>query len=275
MPKPKKIDYIFLFAVLALSAIGLVMIFSASPTMGVKHGDAFFYIKHHIFYLGLGVLALLYSFNLDLENLQKRAVAVFGLAVALLLLVFIPGVGRNVLGASRWIDLGLLSFQPSEFIKIALVLFLAKWLADNQAKLPDPVKGFLPPLFFLGLVSVPIMLQPDMGTTITLATTVFAMLFIAGTEVGHILAVGGLGVLGLIVLSVVSPYRLRRLTSFLDPWQDPQGAGFQVIQSLIAVGSGGLLGVGLGASRQKYSYLPQQFTDFIFAILCEELGLIG
>jgi len=243
--------------------------------MGVKHGDTFYYIKRHIFYLVLGCLSLLYALKLDLENLKKRAFYVFALSVGLLLLVFIPGVGRNVLGASRWIDLGLLSFQPSELIKLALVLFLAKWLADNQAKISNLLLGFLPPLCFLGLAALLIMLQPDMGTTITLAATVFAMLFIAGAEFQHLLGVGGIAAIGALVISVTSPYRLRRLTAFLDPWQDPQGAGFQVIQSLIAVGSGGLMGLGLGASRQKYSYLPQQFTDFIFAILCEELGLIG
>jgi cell division protein FtsW len=275
MPKPEKIDYPFLLVVLALLAIGLIMVFSASPVMGLKHGDTFYYVKRHIFYLILGLLALYYGMHLDLDNLKNRAVPILLASIALLAAVFIPGVGRKVLGASRWIDLGLLSFQPSELIKFSMVLFTAKWLSERQATIKDFIRGIIPPLVWLGLVSLFIIKQPDIGTTLTIGATVFAMLFIAGAEIWQLLSLAGIGIMGMIGLSFISPYRLRRLTAYLNPWSDPQGAGFQIIQSLLAVGSGGLFGLGLGASRQKFFYLPQQFTDFIFAILCEELGFFG
>jgi cell division protein FtsW len=270
--KPR-LDYLFLFSVLALSAVGLTMVFSASPSMSLKYGDAFYFIKRHLLYLSLGFLALYYGLRLDLENLKSKAPLIFFVSVFLLLLVFIPGVGRKISGASRWIELGLLSFQPSEIIKFSLVIFLAKWLSEN--KISNFVKGVLPPLLWLGLVSLLIMKQPDLGTVITLSATVLVMLFAAGIQIWHLWLLIAFGVVGVAAISLTVPYRLQRLRAFLDPWQDPQGIGFQVIQSLLAVGSGGLFGLGLGASRQKFFYLPQQFTDFIFAILCEELGFVG
>ncbi|MFA4906536.1 MAG: putative lipid II flippase FtsW [Candidatus Margulisiibacteriota bacterium] len=261
----KKLDYIFLFSVLALSAIGLIMVFSASPTMAMKHGDAYYYLKRHLLYLVLGLAALYYGLKLDLENIKSKALPIMAVSVLLLLLVFIPGVGRKVLGASRWIDLGPLSFQPSELIKFSTVLFMAKWLSE---------KNFKQAIWCLPILLL-ILKQPDMGTVITIGAAVFAMLFVAGAEVRHLLALAGLAAASVLFLSLTVAYRMRRLVAYLDPWKDPQGVGFHIIQSLLAVGSGGIFGLGLGASRQKFFYLPQQFTDFIFAILCEELGFIG
>lgn len=275
MQKPKGLDYIFLFSVLALSAIGLIMVFSASPTMAMKHGDTFYYLKRHLFYLAIGLLALYYGLRLDLQILKSKSMLIFIVSILLLVLVFIPGVGRKILGASRWIDLGLLSFQPSEIIKFSMVLFLAKWLSDKKDMVKDLIRGVIPPLVWLGLVSFLIIKQPDLGTVITISSTVFAMLFFAGAQIWQLFSFGGLGILGILAVSFTSPYRLRRMMAYLDPWRDPQGVGFHIIQSLLAVGSGGIFGLGLGASRQKFFYLPQQFTDFIFAILCEELGFIG
>ncbi|MFH1387251.1 MAG: putative lipid II flippase FtsW [bacterium] len=275
MQKSKPIDYFFLFSVLALSAIGLIMVFSASPTMAIKHGDTFYYLKKQLFYIAIGVIALLYGLRLDLDNLKSKTYPIMGIAIFLLALVFVPGVGRKVLGASRWIDLGILSFQPSEFIKFAMVLFMAKWLTDNQEHVGDLIKGFVPPLFWLGLVSLLILKQPDLGTVITIGATVFAMLLVAGVNTNYLLSLGSLAGIGVLIISLTTPYRMRRLLAFVDPWKDPQGVGFHIIQSLLAVGSGGLFGLGLGGSRQKFFYLPQQFTDFIFAITCEELGFIG
>jgi cell division protein FtsW len=248
------------------------MIFSASPTMGIKVGDAFYYIKRQLFYLILGFLALYWAWQLDLEKLKNFAEIIFLFSFLFLLLVFIPGVGRKALGAVRWIDLGLLSFQPSELIKFSFLLYLAKWLTQER---PNFFQKFVFPVFLLGVVTLPIIKQPDLGTALVLGATVLSLLFLAGLEMRYVWGlwlVGGIGVLGLIFFV---PYRLRRLMAYLNPWQDPQGAGFQIIQSLLAVGSGGIWGLGLGASRQKFFYLPQQFTDFIFAILCEELGFLG
>jgi len=270
-----KLDYLFLFSVLALLAVGLIMVFSASPSMGLKYGDAFYYIKRHLFYLLLGMLALYYGLHLELENLKNKSLPILILSILLLGAVFVPGIGRKVLGASRWIELGLLSFQPSELVKFSMVLFLAKWFSEKKDLIQNFAQGVVFPLFIFILISLLIMKQPDLGTVVVLGATIFSMLFIAGARIGHLLALGGVGVAGIIALSIATPYRLRRLVAYLNPWRDPQGIGFQIIQSLLAVGSGGLLGLGLGASRQKFFYLPQQFTDFIFAILCEELGFIG
>jgi len=270
-----KIDYIYLFSVLALSAVGLIMVISASPTLGLKHGDTFYYIKRELFFLILGMAALYYGLWLNLDNLRNKAYLLFIISIALLILIFVPGVGRRVLGASRWIDLGIISFQPSELIKLTMVVFLARWLADRKDAIKNFSRAILLPLILLGFIGILIIRQPDLGTFIVVAATVFSMLFVAGMEIWQLLSMGSIGVVILIGLSVTSTYRLRRLTAYFDPWKDPQGVGFHIIQSLLAVGSGGLMGLGLGASRQKFFYLPQQFTDFIFAILCEELGLIG
>ena len=255
--------------------MGLLIVFSASPTMGLKLGDTYYFIKKHILYLLLGFSALLYGASLEIDKLRERARLIFGISIFLLLLVYIPGVGKKVSGASRWIDLGIMSFQPSELIKFTMVLFLANLLSGLGEKIKDLMRGLFPALLLIGLVLAIIIAQPDLGTAITIGATAFVMLFAAGAQSLHLLALAGTGALGVLILSLTSPYRMHRLLAFIDPWKDPQGIGFQVIQSLLAVGSGGLMGLGLGASRQKFFYLPQQFTDFIFAILCEELGFIG
>lgn len=280
MPSPanKKqpaFDYLFFFSVLALVSIGTMMIFSASPTLGIKLEDAYYFIKRHLFFLLLGFGALYFGFNIDLENLRKKSNIIFIVSILLLLLVYIPGVGRNISGASRWIDLGFITLQPSELIKFSLILFLAKLLAQMKEKVQDLWRGLMPVLAMVGFVALLIMKQPDLGTTLVITATSFALLFLAGAQRKHLTALAIMGIAGISVISITSTYRLKRLLAYLDPWKDPQGIGFQIIQSLLAVGSGGFWGLGLGASRQKYFYLPQQFTDFIFAILCEELGFIG
>ncbi|MFC1511079.1 putative lipid II flippase FtsW [Candidatus Margulisiibacteriota bacterium] len=273
--KKIKTDYIFLFSVLALSALGLIMVFSASPTMALKLGDSYYFLKRHILNLLLGFSALYFGLRLNLQTLKKWSGLIFVLSVLLLLVVFIPGVGRKISGASRWIDLVIFSFQPSELIKFTLVLFLAGLLSKSKEKNEDFLFGLLLPITIVAGVAGIIIMQPDLGTAISIAATAFVMLFAAGAKLLHLAFIGGFGLVGALVLSLQSPYRLRRLLAFLDPWKDPKGIGFHIIQSLLAVGSGGVTGLGLGASRQKFFYLPQQFTDFIFAIMCEELGFIG
>lgn len=270
-----KIDYILLFSVLALTAIGLIMIFSASPTMALKLGDSYYFIKKHILYLLLGFSALYFGLRMDLGTLRKWSGLIFGISVLLLFLVYIPGVGKKISGASRWIDLVIFTFQPSELIKFTIVLFLASVLSNIKDKITDFIRGLLPILILMGSVLSVILFQPDLGTTITIAAVLFIMLFAAGARSLHLGLLGGVGILAALGLSIGSAYRMQRLIAYLDPWKDPKGVGFHIIQSLLAVGSGGLFGLGLGASKQKYFYLPQQFTDFIFAILCEELGFMG
>lgn len=274
MPKTR-IDYIFLFNVLALTAIGLIMVFSASPTMALKLGDSYYYLKRHILYLLLGFAALYCGLRLDLETLKKWSAPIFVLSLLILLSVYIPGLGKKVSGALRWIDLAIFSFQPSELIKFTMVLFLANMLSKQGEGIKFFFRGLLPPLILVGLVSTIIIMQPDLGTAIAIASTSFVMLFASGANLFHLGLIGLMGMGGIIGVSMSSAYRMRRLIAYLNPWKDPQGVGFHIIQSLLAVGSGGLLGEGLGASRQKFFYLPQQFTDFIFAILCEELGFLG
>jgi cell division protein FtsW len=193
----------------------------------------------------------------------------------LLVLVLIPGVGLVRGGASSWLGVGAFSIQPSEFTKVALILFLAKYLSEHQSKLPSFRKGlvpsFMPVLLAFGLI----ILQPDLGTDMVLVLTCVIMIFIAGARIKHFVAMGSIGLLGFIGLIISAPYRLKRLTGFIDPWQDPKDSGFQITQSLLAIGPGGLLGFGLGQSRQKYQYLPEPQTDFIFSIVSEELGFIG
>jgi cell division protein FtsW len=262
-----RFDYILFFSVLALTAVGTIMVFSASPTMALKLGDSYYFLKRHILYVLLGFAALYLSLRIDLKALKKWSTVILILSVLVLLSVYIPGVGRRISGAARWIDLLIISFQPSELIKFTMVLFLASLLSKRR--------GLLLPLTILGIVLAPIIMQPDLGTAVAIAGAAFIMLFVAGTNLWHLAAIAGVGIAGVIGLSLSSPYRMRRLLGYINPWKDPQGVGFHIIQSLLAVGSGGLFGLGLGASRQKFFYLPQQFTDFIFAILCEELGFLG
>ncbi len=273
--KRMKIDYIFLFSVLALTSIGLIMIFSASPTMALKLGDSYYYLKRHILYLLLGFAALYFGLRSNLDNLKRWAGLILLVSILSLFLVYIPGIGKKISGASRWIDLVIFTLQPSEVIKFTMILFLASILSGTRDNIRDFFRGLLPLLLLIGFVSALIIQQPDLGTALTITAISFIMLFVAGAQLSHLAMVGGVGLLAALALSLRSAYRLRRLVAYFDPWKDPRGVGFHIIQSLLAVGSGGLYGQGLGASKQKYFYLPQQFTDFIFAILCEELGFLG
>lgn len=193
----------------------------------------------------------------------------------LLILVLIPGIGVARTEAQRWIDLGFMRFQPSDLTKFAMVLFAANYLVVKKDKMQEFKKGLLPVLTVTGLAFGLIMLQPDLGTALTIFLTVCILLFGGGARVLHMAGLSLLSVPAVLVLIFLAPYRLARLVSFLNPWADPGGSGWHIIQSLLAIGSGSLAGVGLGASRQKFLYLPEPWTDFIYAIICEELGFIG
>ncbi len=266
-----KPDYILAFIVFAILGIGLIMVFSAQPSMALKTGDALYYFKRHLLHIFFGIAALIIGLRLDYFKLKGWSNILLLGTIILLILVFIPGIGKTIAGASRWIDLQIFSFQPSELAKIILPIFLANFISANKLDL----KNFLKLVLIVGIISALILGQPDLGTAITIALTSFLILYIGGAE-GHHLLISLLIAAGTLAgLTLSSPYRLARIVSFINPWQDPLRGGFQTIQSLLAVGSGGILGLGLGGSRQKFFYLPQQFTDFIYAILCEELGLLG
>jgi cell division protein FtsW len=211
----------------------------------------------------------------DYRKFQRYAKPALIIAVFLLVLVLVPGIGREVAGARRWFRFKMLSFQPSEFANLAVIVYMADFISRKSEMMKDFVKGFLPPLCILGVCSVLILAQPDLGSTVALATVVFIMLFVSGIRPAYLLSLFLLSLPALYVLIFSVPYRRMRILAFLNPWLDPKGSGFQIIQSQIAIGSGGIFGVGLGHSKQKLFYLPAAHTDFIFSIIGEEMGLIG
>ncbi|HEX3015487.1 MAG TPA: stage V sporulation protein E [Desulfobacteria bacterium] len=271
-----KPDYLLLGTILALLAIGVVMVYSSSAVKAhLEFDDPYHFLKLQAIWSLLGVGTLLIAMNFDYMRLYAWAKPLLYIAIVLLILVKVPGVGREVNGAVRWIGLGPLSLQPSEIIKLAMIIFLARLLAVNPDNTKKFVKGLLPPLGLLGLVAVLIMLQPDLGTTLAIAGVTFLMLIAAGARWSHIASLATAGI-GLVVVAIAAaPYRIKRILAFLDPWADPSGKGYQTIHALLALGSGGLFGVGFGQSRQKFLYLPESHTDFIYAIIGEELGILG
>jgi len=267
---------VLLGSILALLGIGFVMVYSSSAVRGyILFDDPYHFLKMEVLWIILGLGAMALSMLVDLRLLRRFAKPILFIAIALLIAVKIPGVGRRVNGADRWIGLGPLSIQPSEVIKLSMVLVMAHLLALEPHKIQSFRKGVLPILGLLGVIAGLIMLQPDLGTTLVIAATAFFMLIAAGARAAHIGSLIGIG-LGLVVASIAAaPYRMRRIFAFLDPWADPLGKGYQTIQALLALGPGGLFGLGLGQSRQKFLYLPENHTDFIFAMIGEELGFVG
>lgn len=252
------------------------MVYSASAVWAsYKFDDSFFFAKRQLLFAGLGVCAMFVIMNIDYWTWRKWSKSLIIICFVLLVLVLVPGVGMTRNGSTSWIGVGAFSIQPSEFMKLAMIAFLSKYLADNQKKITSFKKGLMPSLGLVFLAFGIIMLQPDLGTGTVMVGTCIVMIFVAGARISHFAYLGLVGVAGFVALVASAPYRIKRITSFLDPWEDPLGSGFQVIQSLYAIGPGGLLGMGLGQSRQKFFYLPEPQTDFIFAILAEELGFIG
>ncbi|MBX5435588.1 MAG: stage V sporulation protein E [Alicyclobacillaceae bacterium] len=269
-------DLVILAVTLLLLTFGVVMVHSASSVLSMqKFHDPYYYLKRQLLWAGLGVAAMWAMSNYDYHNLRRWAPRLAVFSFALLVVVLIPGVGVNRNGSQAWLGIGSFGVQPSELAKLALVLFLAHYLADAGERMHSFARGFLPPLLLaLGAVGL-IMLEPDLGQSVVIMGTTVVMLFAAGARLGHLSALGGLGLAGFAALVAEDPERISRITSFLDPWSDPRGSGYQIIQSLYAIGSGGMLGLGLGNSRQKYLYLPEPQTDFIYSILSEELGFLG
>jgi cell division protein FtsW len=264
-------------SVAALTMVGLVMVLSASSVSAfAEYGSSFLFFKRQLLYSVMGSVALLGAARLRYQVWQRAWVPLLGLTFILLILVLHPSAGTVAGGAARWIQVGPVSLQPSELAKFAVVAACASILARNVKTLEkDPVRWIVPLVFIVGGVSLLILLQPDLGTMMVIALTAFVLLFVAGVRLRLLLSTAIVsGALGL-ALIMGEGYRRTRFLSFLHPWSDPHHTGYQIVQSLIALGSGHLFGVGLGASRQKWMYVPNAHTDFIFAILGEELGLIG
>ncbi|WP_370873991.1 stage V sporulation protein E [Oikeobacillus pervagus] len=269
-------DFILIFLTLGLLAIGLIMVYSASAIWAdYKFDDSFFFAKRQLFFAGVGVIAMFMIMNMEYWTWRSWAKVIMIICFCLLILVLIPGIGMVRNGSRSWIGVGAFSIQPSEFMKLAMIVFLAKYLSERQKYITSFKKGLLPTLGIVFSAFGIIMLQPDLGTGTVMVGTCIIMIFISGARISHFVGLGLIGVLGFVGLVISAPYRIKRITSFLDPWSDPLGSGFQIIQSLYAIGPGGLFGLGLGESRQKFFYLPEPQTDFIFAILAEELGFIG
>jgi cell division protein FtsW len=269
-------DPLLLGAVAFLVAIGLVMVFSASSVAAYTtyHDNAYF-LKHQLVYLGAGLAFAYAAYRVDYRKLKQLAPAAIIVSLVLLVLTLIPHVGFATGGARRWLGFHALSFQPSEFAKLALVLFLAAKLAQLGEDVRSLTRGVVPALLVTAMLAIPVFFEPDMGTASLMLFTAFAMIFAAGARLEH-LFLCAFAILPAAAIAIgSSPYKRARVFAFLDPWKDAQNTGFHIVQSLLALGSGGLLGLGLGASRQKYFYLPEAHTDFIFAVLGEELGLLG
>lgn len=259
---------------MVLVALGVVMVFSASSVFALRElGSSTYFLRRHLFYLMAGLCAMIVAMLVDYRLLAKYAKPIFLCSLASLLLVLVAG--REVYGAKRWFQFFGFSFQPSELTKIAVIIYTADFLSRKREKIQNFFLGFMPIMMALGAVCLLVLKQPDLGTTVLIAAVVFIMMFVAGAKLWHMSLVGFLSLPALVYLIAKTPYRLRRIQAFLDPWKDQQGAGFQLVQSQIALGSGGLLGVGLGKSVQKLYYLPAAHTDFILSIIGEELGLFG
>ncbi len=267
--------YWLLIVTIALLGFGSVMVFSASSVMAFSvEGDSYYYLKRQLIYAFLGLGSMAAFSRLGYQQLRKYTNAVLLLSIVLLVLVLFPGIGRTAGGARRWIEIWGFTFQPSEFAKLAVVLFVADLLVKRKNDLKDLTQLIIP-LSPLVVVVGLIFCQPHLGNSFLICLTVFTMVYLAGANLGHMLGLGFSGVIITLLAVLVSPYRRKRLFAFINPWDDSRNTGFHIIQSLLAFGSGGLTGLGLGMSHQKFFYLPAAHTDFIFAIIGEELGLIG
>ena len=272
----KKYDIILFIAVILLITFGLIMIYSASSIWAeYKFNDSFKYVKHQLLFFIIGLILMIKVCNIDYNFYYKKSNLIIGICFILLVLVLIPGIGSIRNGSRSWFGIGSFGIQPSEFMKIALIIFTAKYLQDNEKSLKNIKNGVVPILGVLFLIFGLIMLQPDFGTGMIIVLSILCMMFIAGVPIKFFIGLGLIGVLGIVGLILIAPYRMDRITSFINPWSDPLGTGFQIIQSLYAIGPGGLLGQGFLNSRQKQFYLPEPQTDFIFSIISEEFGFLG
>lgn len=271
-----KIDKILLLSVLILSIFGLMMIYSSSSIWAeYKFNDSFHYLKYQGVFLLIGLIVLFITSKIDYNLYYKYSNKILLGCIILLILVLIPGIGSIRNGSRSWFGIGPFGIQPSEAAKLGLIIFTSKYLTNSSSYIKSYLKGVFPILFITLLVFGLIMLQPDLGTGLILVVSIISLLFIAGIDIKFFIVAGLIGVVGVVVLIIIAPYRLNRITSFVDPWNDPLGTGFQIIQSLYAIGPEGIFGTGFLKSIQKHFYLPEPQTDFIFSIIAEEFGVVG
>lgn len=252
------------------------MIYSASYIWAeYKFNDAFKFVKHQGLFFIIGIIMMLITSKIPYKVYFEKANTLLLISIILLILVIIPGIGTVRNGSRSWFGIGSFGIQPSEFAKLTLIIFTSKYLTKNEKNLKYIKKGVLPILGIVILVFGLIMLQPDFGTGMIILVSIIGLLFVSGVDFKFFIRLGLIGVVGIVLLIAIAPYRLERILSFLNPWSDPLGSGFQIIQSLYAIGPGGLFGQGFMNSRQKHFYLPEPQTDFIFSIISEEFGFLG
>jgi cell division protein FtsW len=272
----KSYDFALLFLTFALIGIGLVMLYSSSSIIAQERfGDSMYFVKRQIVFALIGIVVLIVSKNLPYVVYSRLVYVILGVTLLSLVIVLLPHVGHRVGGARRWLRFGPVSIQPAEFAKLALIIYISYSAAKKKERLRELSVGYVPHLVvsavFIGLV----LMQPDLGTAITFAVLTFVLLFVAGVRLRYLL-VTGVAVAPFLALAIVQKgYRWERFLAFLNPWRDPSDTSFQLLHSLLALGSGGLLGVGLGSGQQKLFYLPEPHTDFILAVIGEETGIIG
>ena len=265
-----------LIAVLGIAIFGLLMIYSASFVWSEFkfHNPYHFVIMQGIFFL-VGLVLMFALAKIDYHMYYKYANIILIVCAILLILVLIPGIGSVRNGSRSWFGIGSLGIQPSEFAKVGLIIYVSKYLTNNAKIMKSIKKGVLPILGVIGLFFLLIMLEPDFGSAMVIVLTLVVLIFVSGVDISFFLKIGLFGLLGIVGIIIAAPYRMKRIVSFLNPWSDPLGSGYQILQSLYAIGPGGLIGQGLFNSRQKYFYLPEPQTDFIFSIISEELGFLG
>lgn len=271
-----KLDYFLLIITALLVLTGLAMLWSASTLEAEQTfgSTSYFLVKQLTRGVLVGVVFAYFFYKLDYHKLKKPSTIILVIALILLMLVKVPGLGTSANGATRWLSLGPLLFQPAEFAKLALIVYLAAWGSNHQRGHNNFWQSIFPPLLLVGVMSILVMWQPDLGTTLALVSIAMVVFFVSGARLKHLSWLMSVGVVLIGLLILVEPYRMRRITAFLSPDHDPLGISYQINQALIAIGSGGLFGYGYGQSRQKHFYLPESINDSIFAVISEELGFV-
>ncbi len=272
----KRCDVTLIMSAMLLLGIGLVMVASSSIEIADRAtGDPLYYFKRQVIFAVIGIMAAMVFTKIRLAHWENSGISLLVLMVALLVLVLVPGMGRTVYGSTRWLALGPFGLQVSEVVKLLLIIYLAGYLAKHGRQVVESFVGVIKPMLVLVVLFTLLLLEPDFGAAVVLLVTTLGMFCLAGAKVWNFVILFTASAVSMAVVAVSSPYRMERLTAFLNPWSDPFGSGFQLTQSLIAIGSGSWTGLGLGASVQKLFYLPKAHNDFVFAVIAEELGLVG
>ena len=276
MPKKRTFDPIILVSAIALIAIGIVMVYSSSAVIAMqRYHDPQFFLKRHLMWLILGLISMVVVARIDYRKIIKLTYPLLVFSIVLLILVFMPYFSKEVGGARRWLSFWAFSFQPAELVKFSMILFLTYSLVKRKDYLQDFTYGYLPNLVVIGVFFILIIVQPDLGSVVVMSIVAFILMVAAGVRFSFLFSTVLMMIPFLYMAIFKVGYRKKRIMAFLDPWNDPLGTGFQTIQSLLAFGRGGVLGLGLGEGKQKLFYLPEPHTDFVFSVIGEELGFIG